>query len=89
MDIKEITRTIMFGDLNSAQLESVISAVKFARSQLAINAKRSMQVGGTVKFSSPKIGTYTGTIEKIAIKYVTVRTVRGLYKVPASMLEVV
>jgi hypothetical protein len=33
--------------------------------------------------------TYTGTVDKIAIKFVTVRTQQGLWKVPASMLEVV
>ena len=89
MDIKDISHKIMFGDLTNADLESIISAVKFARSRITINTKRSLCVGGTVKFSSPKIGTYTGTVEKIAIKYVTVRTPRGLYRVPANMLEAV
>ena len=89
MDFKDITRGIMHGNLTHEQLESVVSAVKFARSQLTINAKRSLTLGGMVKFSSPKLGTYTGTVEKIAIKYVTVRTARGLYRVPANMLEVV
>jgi hypothetical protein len=28
-----------------------------------------------------------GTVDKIAIKYVTVRTTQGLWKVPANMLE--
>ena len=89
MDIENIKREIMFGNFTNADLESVISAVKFARSRIATNTKRSLTIGGTVKFSSPKTGTYTGTVEKIAIKYVTVRTPRGLYRVPASMLETV
>jgi small-conductance mechanosensitive channel len=32
---------------------------------------------------------YTGTVTKIAIKYVTVRTVQGMWKVPANMLTVI
>lgn len=89
MDIKEITRAIKFGELSNTDIESVISAVKFARAQLTINAKRSLCVGNTVTFKSTRIGTQFGKIEKIAIKYITVRTPQGLYRVPASMVEAV
>jgi len=41
-----------------------------------------------VKFHSTKRGmTMSGTVSKIAIKYVTVSTPQGLWKVPANMLE--
>ena len=55
-----------------------------------------MTIGSTVKFTSAKRGmTIMGTVEKIAIKYITVREAgngrmtSGLWKVPANMLEVV
>jgi hypothetical protein len=45
-------------------------------------------LGGAVKFTSMKNGmTYNGVVDKIAIKFVTVRTPQGLWKVPANMLE--
>jgi len=41
-----------------------------------------------VNFTSTKTGrNVTGTVIKIAIKYVTVRTLEGLWKVPANMLN--
>jgi len=41
-----------------------------------------------VKFHSTKRGmTMSGTVSKIAIKYVTVSTQQGLWRVPANMLE--
>jgi hypothetical protein len=89
MDIKEITHEIMFGGLSNQDLESVVSAVQFARSQLSKNTKRSLSVGNTVTFRSPRLGSHTGRVEKIAIKYITIRTPQGLYKVPANMVEVV
>jgi hypothetical protein len=40
-----------------------------------------------VNFTSTKLGrNVTGVITKIAIKYVTVRTATGLWRVPANML---
>jgi len=89
MNIKEITHEIMFGGLSNQDLESVISAVQFARAQLSKNTKRSLSVGNTVTFRSPRLGSHTGRVEKIAIKYITIRTNQGLYKVPANMVEVV
>ena len=89
MNIKEITHEIMFGGLSNQDLESVISAVQFARAQLSKNTKRSLSVGNTVTFRSPRLGSHTGRVEKIAIKYITIRTPQGLYKVPANMVEVV
>jgi len=52
--------------------------------------KRNLRIGGTVKFTSSKSGLiHMGSVDKIAIKFVTVRTGSGLWKVPANMLEVV
>jgi hypothetical protein len=96
MDIKEINRAIITGDFNNDELSSLIDAVKFARARLTDQTKRSLTLGSKVKFTSNRNGqTYVGTVEKIAIKYVTVRENKpgsftsGLWKVPANMLEVV
>jgi hypothetical protein len=32
--------------------------------------------------------TYSGTVDKVKIKYILVRTNSGLFNVPANMLEV-
>lgn len=91
LTIQEINKAIMFGKFNSEELTSIGEAIKFNRAQLVRQVKRSLELGSTVKFTSNRNGmTYIGTVEKIAIKYITVRdNNRGLWKVPASMLEVV
>ena len=92
LTVQEINRAIMHGSFTNAELISIGDAIKFNRSQLVKQVKRSVTLGSTVKFTSNRNGqTYVGTVEKIAIKYVTVRdsSARGLWKVPASMLEVV
>lgn len=87
--IQQVNSAIMFGDFTNDQLNSIISAIKFRRGQLTQQAKRSFRVGSVVKFTNTKRGTIVqGTVEKIAIKYITVRDpLRGLWKVPANMLE--
>ena len=92
LTVQEINKAIMHGSFTNAELISIGDAIKFNRSQLVKQVKRSVTLGSTVKFTSNRNGmTYVGTVEKIAIKYVTVRdsSARGLWKVPASMLEVV
>ena len=88
--IQQINSSIMFGNFTNDQLDSVVSAIKYARNQLGKSMKRSLAVGDRVEFYSSKRGiTVTGTVDKIAIKYVTVRSSNGLWKVPANMLKVV
>jgi hypothetical protein len=88
MDIKQINSAIMFGTWTDTELSSMIDAVKWARGSLQKQVKRSITVGQAVKFHSAKRGvTMQGTVNKIAIKYVTVATPQGLWKVPANMLE--
>lgn len=88
--IQEINRAIISGVFTNDDLVSIIDAVKFARSQLSQQNKRSMRLGSTVRFTSTKTGqSLTGDVTKIAIKYITVRTAQGLWRVPANMLEVV
>lgn len=89
--IQQVNAAIMFGDFTNDQLNSIISAVKFRRGQLTQQAKRSLTVGSKVRFVSSRSGqTIVGTVEKVAVKFVTVREPgSGLWKVPASMLEAV
>ena len=90
MDIKAINSAIMFGNLTNDELNSVLDAVKYARAQLTKQNKRAFMRGDTVKFTSNRNGmTYTGTVNKIKIKYILVRTNAGLFNVPANMLEAV
>jgi hypothetical protein len=86
--IQEVNTAIMFGDFTNEQLNSIISAVTYARTQLGKQKIREFRKGDTVKFTSVKRGcVMSGTVSKVAIKYVTVDTQQGLWKVPANMLE--
>lgn len=88
MSIQTVNAEILAGNFTNEQLSSVIDAVKFARARLTEVNKRSLKLGQSVKFTSTKNGmTYNGTVDKIAIKFVTVRTGQGLWRVPANMLE--
>jgi len=90
MDIKQINSAIITGVWTNDQLSSMIDAVKFARARLTETTKRGLRIGDNVNFTSSKSGqNVTGVVTKIAIKYVTVRTVQGLWRVPANMLTVV
>jgi hypothetical protein len=80
----------MFGTWTDIELRSMIDAVKWNRSQLQKNIKRSLSIGDNVNFTSTKNGqNFTGVVTKIAIKYVTVKTVQGLWRVPANMLTLI
>jgi hypothetical protein len=94
--IQEINSAIIAGSFTNDELVSIGDAIRFARTQLTQQKKRSVTIGSTVKFTSAKRGvTVVGTVEKIAIKYITIREsnngrlTTGLWKVPANMLEVV
>ena len=90
MDIKQVNTAIMLGTWTDIELRSMIDAVKWNRANLAKQIKRSMSVGDNVEFTSSKTGRLTrGFVTKIAIKYVTVNTGQGLWRVPANMLSVV
>ena len=90
MNVQDINTALVTGSFTNDQLQSVIDAVKFARSRLANVTKWSLKVGSEVKFTSSKTGiTMQGRVTKIAIKYVTVQTAQGLWRVPANMLSVV
>jgi hypothetical protein len=88
MDIKQINQAIMFSDLTNDELMSVIDAVKWKRATIAKLTKASLRIGDNVNFTSTKTGmNITGVVVKIAIKYVTVKTKQGAWRVPANMLS--
>ena len=87
MDIKAVNSAIMFGTWTNTELSSMIDAVKWKRAQVAKDVKNSLRIGDNVNFTSTRTGrNVTGVVTKVAIKYVTVRTVDGLWRVPANML---
>jgi small-conductance mechanosensitive channel len=87
MNITQINTAIIQGNLSNTELSSVIDAVKFARARLTEQSKRSLSIGDNVNFTSSKTGqNVTGVVTKIAIKYVTVKTAAGAWRVPANML---
>lgn len=86
--IQEVNQAIMFGDWTNVELTSIIDAVRWRKATLAKLTKASLAVGDNVNFTSSKTGmNVTGVVMKIAIKYVTVKTAQGLWRVPANMLE--
>jgi ribosomal protein L35AE/L33A len=88
MDIQTINNAIIHRQWSNEDLMSMQLSIQFARKQLTQRNKAQLTVGDSVNFTSTKTGqNITGVIVKIAIKYVTVRTVQGLWKVPANMLN--
>ena len=90
MTIRTVTQEILTGRFTNDELSSIIEAVMYARARLGRQAIRALSIGDNVNFNSSKLGqNVTGVVTKIAIKYVTVKTVKGLWKVPANMLTIV
>ena len=90
LTIQDVNKAIMLQEWTNTELSSMIDAVKWNRERLAKRVKYSIMVGDNVEFTSSKTGRLTrGFVTKIAIKYVTVNTGMGLWKVPAHMLTVV
>jgi uncharacterized protein YwbE len=90
LTIQQVNSAIMLQTWTNVELSSMIDAVKWNRANLANQIKRSIQVGDNVEFTSSKTGRLTrGHVTKIAIKYVTVNTGMGQWRVPANMLSVV
>ncbi len=87
LTIQQVNSAIMLQSWTNEQLASMIDAVKWNRANLARQVKRSITVGDNVEFTSSKTGRLTrGFVTKVAIKYVTVNTGMGMWRVPANML---
>ena len=87
LGVQDINSAIISGGFTNDELSSIIQAITFARTRLGQRTKASLKVGDAVQFTSSRTGTViTGHILKIAVKFVTVKTVGGLWKVPVNML---
>lgn len=90
LSISEVNSAIMTQVWTDVELRSMIDSVQWNRSRLRERIKRSIMLGDNVEFTSSKSGRLMrGHVTKIAIKYVTVNTGLGLWKVPANMLTLV
>jgi hypothetical protein len=86
MNADQIAKSIRFTPWTNDELVKFIEAVKYARANLVRNNIGEFGVGDAVRFNSRKHGLIGGIVEKVAIKYVTVRSPVGLFRVPANML---
>ena len=90
LTIQQVNQAIMMQSWTNTELSSMIDAVKWNRDRLSKQIKRSITIGDNVEFTSSKTGRLTrGFVKKVAIKYVTVDTGMGMWRVPANMLTVV
>ena len=90
LTIQDVNKAIMLQEWTNVELSSMIDAVKWNKEQLARQIKRSISRGDNVEFTSSKTGRLTrGFVTKVAIKYVTVDTGMGQWRVPANMLTLV
>ena len=88
MNIQDIKSAIISGIYTNDDLNSIADAIKFARGQLAKQNALSFWAGDAVKFTSNRNGvTYTGTVEKVKLKYALVRTNNQRFNVPLAMLK--
>lgn len=85
--IQQVNEAIMFGNFTNEQLDSVVMALKYARSQMSKQKARSFVTGDKVRFSS-RGNTYFGVVERIKLKNAFVRVGNASrYNVPLNMLE--
>ena len=90
LTIQQVNSAIMLQTWTDVELRSMIDAVKWNRANLAQRIKRSISRGDNVEFTSSKTGRLTRVfVTKVAIKYVTVDTGMGQWRVPANMLTLV
>jgi hypothetical protein len=72
--------------MTNDELNQVIEAIKLQRTFIARQAKAQFSLGDEVEFMG-KRGYKSGTITKIARKYITVDCGFESWRVPASMLK--
>ena len=89
MNIAQVNSAIMHGGFTNDQLDSILSAIKFAREQIRREVRRELRIGCTVSFISNRNGQkYSGKVDSIKIKNAIVVTPLGRYRVPCNMLTV-
>lgn len=88
--IQEINSSIIQGSFTNDQLNSIIAAIKFARSQIVSQNKYTFSTGSEVKFTSSRTGqTMIGLVQKVNRKNMVVQVGSRLWNVPANMLTAV
>jgi len=86
--IKEINYSIIASGFSDDQLQSIFEACKMRRLAIVSQNKRAFREGTLVAFTSRITGlVYSGKVTKVAIKYISVMTSVGSYRVPANMLR--
>ena len=76
--------------LNNDELNKVVEAVKLRRNQLHFTDAHNLKFRDRVSFQGRHGRTETGTVEKVKIKYVLVRTDAGQrWNVPGSHLTLI
>jgi hypothetical protein len=90
LTMSDIVMAIKNGRFSNSELDEIAKTLRYARSRLVRLNKASLMLGDTVRFHNTRHGVdMQGTVKKIAIKFVTVSTSQGLWRVPANMLEAV
>ena len=85
MSVKKTIEAIQ--QMDSEELNSIITAIKLRRNQLHFRDAQSFKVGDRVSFNGRHGAVLKGTIEKVKIKYILVRTDAGQrWNVPGSHL---
>ena len=85
MSVKKTIEAIQ--QMDSEDLNSIITAIKLRRNQLHFRDAQSFKVGDRVSFNGRHGAVLKGTIEKVKIKYILVRTDSGQrWNVPGSHL---
>jgi len=85
-DLRSILIDIRNGTLTNDDLNLIIEAVKFKRTQNGRQAARTLRIGEQVQFTG-KNGTVVGRLEQIKIKKAIVVSGFTRWNVPLSMLE--
>ena len=90
MDVLTLRSHILNKGYSNEDLNLLSDSIRTARTRLVNEVKSGLSIGDNVSFTSSRTGkNITGVVEKIAVKYVTVRTVEGGWRVPANMLSAV
>ena len=90
MDVLTLRSHILNKGYSNEDLNLLSDSIRSARARLVNEVKSGLSIGDNVSFTSSRTGkNITGVVEKIAVKYVTVRTVEGGWRVPANMLSAV
>ncbi len=87
MKVQDINSAIISGIYTNDDLNSIINAIKFARTQLTKQQARALRVGDQVRFST-RGNTFFGTIERVKLKNAFVKVgMSSRFNVPLTMLE--